>query len=140
MLQRREHYFGGHLRGQVPAHDSARASTAPGGQVAPAPAGQWQVGDIPDPDRLGRVDAGWFSSRFAATARAARVGTERPQPAYYSPPMRNVELIPVQDSRTPFYSRFLAARYQTAFPGLYINWNKKTMLWYLLLGALEFVV
>ena len=50
LFEGRQHEFGGHLRGQVPAHHAPRAGIAPGGQVAPAPTQERQVGEVPDPD------------------------------------------------------------------------------------------
>jgi len=46
LFERHQHEFGRHVRGQVPAHDTPRAGIAPGGQVAPAPTHERQVGDV----------------------------------------------------------------------------------------------
>ena len=53
LRQSQQHEFGGHLRGQVPAHDPPRTGIVPGGQVAPAPADQRQVRDVAHPDPVG---------------------------------------------------------------------------------------
>ena len=82
--------LGGHLRVEVPAHHAPRTGVAPGGPVAPAPALQRQVGDVADPDLIGRGGGRAVQQQIFADlvrgvglggARALRAGRERPQAA-----------------------------------------------------------
>ncbi len=54
LLQVRDYQSGWYLLVEVPTHHAPRARIAPTGQIAPAPADQGKVGDIPDPDLIGR--------------------------------------------------------------------------------------
>ena len=83
----------------MPAHHAPRAGIAPGGQVAPAPAYQRQVGDVSDPHLVGvrgrglaqRPVLGYDSGRVGLRGmRALGSGAERALPAGPQPVAQRV--------------------------------------------------
>ena len=70
----------------MPTHHAPRVGIAPGGQIAPAPAHQRQLGNVPDPDLVGARGRGLAQQAVFGHhgggvglrgARALRPGAER---------------------------------------------------------------